>query len=158
MRHLRATPICKAVKIFSRSAPETRGTILRFPFLIHTAFSTFYSYYYGTRGRVTWHSLIFPGIKIHIGQIIGSSIQSFFEISVLTSHQCVDLGQNKRFYVKFRTRQIGSSRPLNSVQYGNGSSRPRRRIFISIQFHLHFIQESFQFLIFLFFKINQKTI
>ena len=39
------------------------------------------AYYYGTRGRVTWHSLIFPGIKIHIGQIIGSSIQSFFEIS-----------------------------------------------------------------------------
>ena len=60
---------------------ETKGTILRFPFLINTAFSTFYSYYYGTRGRVAWRSLIFPGIKIHIGQIIGSSIQSFFEIS-----------------------------------------------------------------------------
>ena len=76
---------------------------------------------------------------------------------LLTSHS-VDLGQNKRFYVKFRTRQIGSSRPLNSVQYGNGSSRPRRRKFISIQFHLHFIQESFQFQIVLFFKINQEAI
>ena len=60
--------------------PKAQYCVFRFSSILHSVLSI--AYYYGTRGRVTWHSLIFPGIKIHIGQIIGSSIQSFFEISV----------------------------------------------------------------------------
>ena len=64
--------------------------------------------------------------------------------------------QNKRASFKFRMRQIGSSRPRNSVQYGNGSSQPRRRnsfrsSFICISFKNHF---NFSYV----FQINQKNI